>query len=165
MSHVSNCDCNVNLFSGGDGPSTYTTQYAILDEEERFVKEYPAKEMRKPGASSIIMSGLNVITLPRGLYTFQVRVRDNDSDQEIVAHRSFQVLKPVSTEEAKETSAAFTKEVAERNLDFIKYITSKEEQKMYKELNLEGKSVCLMVVRHTNLYPLSLLIVNLMILM
>ncbi|UCE20386.1 MAG: GWxTD domain-containing protein [Gemmatimonadota bacterium] len=128
-----------NLSLDSDQPSTYTTQYAILDEEGSVVKEYPAKELHKPGASSIVMSGLNVITLPRGFYTFQVSVRDNDTQQAVVAQRSFQILKPASPEDAEEMSSEFTPEVAERSLDIIKYLASKDEQNTYKDLNLEGK--------------------------
>lgn len=130
-----------NLSVGGPGSSTYTTQYAVLDGPGNVVKEYPAKELQKPGASSVIMSGLNVVTLPGGLYTLRVRVVDNDNAQEAVTERSFQVLKPQSpaAQKEEETLAQFSEEDAERNMNLIKYIASKEELKIYKDLNLEGK--------------------------
>ena len=126
-----------NLSEGG----TYTTQYSIIDEQGNVIKEYPSKELQKPGTTSIIMSGLNVVALSRGYYVFQIKVIDNASLQEAVAQRSFLVLKPQipTAEAAGEIPAELTKVEVERQSNLIQYIASKEELEVYKGLKIEGK--------------------------
>jgi GWxTD domain-containing protein len=130
-----------NLSLESDQSSTYTTQYSILDEQGEVIKEYPSKPLPKPGISSVIMSGLNVVTLPLGVYTFQVKVVDDATAQEAVSRRNFVVLKPrIPTEDtAEELPKKFTEDEAERQLDLIRYIASRDELNVYKDLLLKGK--------------------------
>lgn len=130
---------NLSLEDGGS--MTYTTQYSILDEQGTVLKEYPAKTLPKPGTSSIIMSGLNVVTLPLGVYIFQVKVVDNTTDQKAVTRRNFVVLKPhIPTEGvAEEVPRGFTEQEAERQFNLMRYVASKKERDVYKDLHLKGK--------------------------
>jgi len=129
-----------NLSMTGTGPSTYTMQYAILDEAGNIVKEYPAKNIQKPGTSSILSGGANVGVLPGSMYDLRLKVVDNATAQEVVSQRRFQVLKPVSAEAGTaEASQTLIAEDIKREVKIIQYIISKEEQRVFKDLNLEGK--------------------------
>jgi GWxTD domain-containing protein len=124
-----------------DLDSTYTIQQEIMNLSGELVKRYDPKIERKPGRSSVEVGGINVVGLAPEAYIFRIRVRDNASGAEVYSQRWFQVSTPdMKVEVLPIEIVALTPEEAEFNENLIRYIASKRELDVYKDLNLKGKA-------------------------
>jgi GWxTD domain-containing protein len=121
--------------------STYTIQQEVLTLSGNSVKEYEPKSKRKPGRTCVEVGGINVLGLAPDTYIFRIRVRDNASGGEIYSQRWFRVTSPAEEiSSAPPVSIVLTPEEAEHQHNLIKYVATKQELNVYKELNLEGKA-------------------------
>jgi len=129
---------NLNYKEGGNG--TYEYEICVYDENNRKVITVP--KVKKPilSRTEIINNGLNVIKLATGYYILSIKVQDNTSGNVAIAQDRFQIYRPPAGPIAKLSKfPVLTEKLAQEYYDEIKYIATKDELKIYKSLNLEGK--------------------------
>jgi GWxTD domain-containing protein len=138
----------------------YTMSYRVLDTDGNEVKTFPERVRTKPGASSVAVNNLNVVTLVSGTYTLEVSATDHETDSTAVTARKFFVYRQddfaaggatfqkVEGESGVGSGSpgldasrydAMTEEELDLEFDQAKYIAEREEVQTWKKLNLEGK--------------------------
>jgi GWxTD domain-containing protein len=90
----------------------------------------------KPGSSSVLANALNVGSLLPGKYFLQISAKDLASSQEIKRTKPFRVLASSVLEKAGEPG---TEEEAKNLRKMLTYIATRDELRMYDQLNLSGK--------------------------
>ncbi len=128
-------------FSLGTADNTYQVSYSILDSLGKLYKEYPATSHKKPGSSSVILSGLNISTLPKGKYYLQISLEDLQIKNKVEGKKEFWVMKETlpSFQRSGERLLPQTESEAKQIRDEISYIATQDELRMYDQLNLTGK--------------------------
>jgi GWxTD domain-containing protein len=90
----------------------------------------------KPGNTSVVVSALNVGSLQPGNYFLQVSAKDLASGEETKKTKPFRVLASLMLEAAGNPGI---EEEAKNLRKILTYIASKDELRMYDQLNLSGK--------------------------
>jgi len=115
----------------------YSLSFSILDSTSSNPKDYGYQINTKPGNSTVVMSALNISSLPPGKYFLQLLTKDLDSGDEVKKTKPFQVVSgstfQVSGDEPQ------TEEEAKDLKKMLVYIGTRDELKMYDQLNLSGK--------------------------
>lgn len=115
----------------------YSLSFSILDSTGSNPKDYGYQINTKPGNSAVVMSALNISSLPPGKYFLQLLTKDLDSGDEVKKTKPFQVVSgsafQVSGDEPQ------TEEGAKDLKKMLIYIGNRDELKMYDQLNLSGK--------------------------
>lgn len=132
--------------------SSYHSNYHIIDQQGKTIKEIAGHPRTKPGSSCIINGTLDVADIPSGFYVFKIVVTDDFSGQSNVTSTDFQIYRHgdffVRKDKTEPTLVELTHEDEFENMpetdlneyfDKIKYITLKEERSIYKKLDLNGK--------------------------
>ncbi|HVP37182.1 MAG TPA: GWxTD domain-containing protein [Terriglobales bacterium] len=114
----------------------YSLNFSILDSTGSNPKDYGSMVHPKPGNTSVVISALNVSSLQPGSHLLQVSVKDLASGEEIKKTKSFQVLASPVLEVKEEPK---TEEEAKNLRKMLTYIATKDELRMYDQLNLSGK--------------------------
>ncbi len=119
----------------------YNVSYTILDSLGNIHKEYPASSHKKPGFSSVILSGLNITTLPKGKYQLQINLEDPRSKGKVSAKKEFWVKKetPATQLTAGEILVPQDEKEAKLIRTELSYIATPDDLRMYDQLNLTGK--------------------------
>jgi len=131
--------------------SSYSVAYRILDGQGKQMKSLP--ERRRPiiGKQLVEVGACNVVSLPGGTYFLEVRVTDHGTKQEAFRRRKFFVYReeevPPAAQTAGEVGYEFLmlqyrdRPLAELDKEFktVRYISTKEEQKIYASLEEQGK--------------------------
>ncbi len=136
----------------------YTILYKIIDADGNEIKSFPEQTRKKPGASSVAVNNLNVVTCVSGAYTLRVLVTDLETNatasQEcrFFVYReadftqggaAFQKVKVQDGQGSPGLDASRYDNMTEKELDlefnYCSYIATREERKTWKKLNLEGK--------------------------
>ena len=127
--------------SPGSADNTYNVSYSILDSLGNIYKEYPSSSIKKPGSSSVILSGLNISTLPNGKYQLQINLEDPLSHSKATAKKEFWVRKetPATQLTSEERFVPQNEQEAEIIRAELSYIATQDELRMYDQLNLTGK--------------------------
>jgi GWxTD domain-containing protein len=142
-----------NLNYSPDNPDAYIVETSIKDMDGTVVKEYPVKKHEKPGTSAVLVGGYNIVTLPSGNYVLNLAVTDESTGKRVSQSKRFQFLKPGESDGNKTDSleidnrvaqdislyANFTDKELDREFEMARYITDKNEKKIYSTLNTEGK--------------------------
>ncbi len=125
----------------GSADNSYNLSYSILDSAGKLYKEYPATKNKKPGSSSVILSGLNISTLPAGKYFLQINLEDPAVNGKAQSQKEFLVLKEESSsfQPSAEGPMPQTEKDVKAIRDEISYIATQDELRMYDQLNLTGK--------------------------
>lgn len=125
----------------GSPDNTYNVSYVILDSLGNIFKEYPASSNKKPGSSSVVLSGLNISTLPKGKYQLQINLEDPPSGSKASARKEFWVKKetPATQLTAGEIPVPQDEKEARIVRAELSYIATQDELRMYDQLNLTGK--------------------------
>lgn len=140
-------------FEGEASKSSYHANYTIVDRQGKTVKEISGRSRTKPGASCIINGSLDVADIPSGFYTFKIIFTDAFSGQTIEASKDFQIFRhgDFITRRLKDEPSLVEQKAPDDEFEImpepalneyfeqIKYITLKEEQKIFKKLDLTGK--------------------------
>ncbi len=138
-------------FENNAKESTYHSIYHILDQQGKTVKEYVGQPKKKPGKSCIIYGALDISDLPSGFYIFKIIVKDDFTDQIAESTKMFNVYKSDDFIASKKTTSITAEKLLEDEFikmnkdelneyfDQIRYITLKEEKKIFKKLNVNGK--------------------------
>jgi len=141
-----------------DSGKQYVVQYRIFDTDGVQVKEFKPKVKSKPGGSAVEVNGVNVITLVSGPYIVEIEVEDKETGKKQVSRKKFFVYREGDYAEG---GAAFKKqeqlsgsgspgldagrydemdeEALKEELDWCRYISTKDERNTFKKLSLEGK--------------------------
>jgi GWxTD domain-containing protein len=144
--------------AGGEGK--YSISYKILDADGAEAKSFPDQIRTKPGASSVAINNLNVVTLISGAYTLQVQVTDLDVNQSVSNNQKFFIYREAdfaqggASFQKKEVEAgqgqgspgfdanrydALSEEELDHEFDTARYLAKGDERKTWKKLELEGK--------------------------
>lgn len=129
----------------GSPDNTYNVSYTILDSLGNIHKEYPASSNKKPGSSLVILSGLNISTLPKGKYQLQINLEDPLSGGKVSTRKEFWVKKetPATQLTAGEIPVPQDEKEAKLIRTELSYIANQDELSMYDQLNLTGKQAFL----------------------
>jgi len=114
----------------------YSLSFSILDSTGSNPKDYGSQINTKPGNSAVVMNALNIGSLLPGKYFLKLLAKDLDSGDEVERTKPFQVLGPWLQESTAEPR---TEEEAKNLRRMLSYISSKDELRMYDQLNLTGK--------------------------
>ena len=82
--------------------SEYQVEYVVTDLNGEEIIKLPAKVIKKPGASSIEMGGINVVSLRSKGYNFMIRVTDLATNEVATRSKKFFICRPGETEELSE---------------------------------------------------------------
>lgn len=139
-------------FDGEAINSTYHSNYYIVDQQGKIIKEILGRPRNKPGSSCIINGSLDVADIPSGFYSFKIVITDDFSGQSNEAATDFQIFRhgdflakrvkaePTLVEQTPDDEFANMPEAAlNEYFEKIKYIALKEEQKIFKKLDINGK--------------------------
>ncbi|MCK4857571.1 MAG: GWxTD domain-containing protein [candidate division Zixibacteria bacterium] len=129
-----------NLKVGEGKDNSFELTIRLLDRFGYELKEIPKVEHRKPGATAAICEGVSLAGLPGGQYLLKVIVKDKASGRKASVQKpltlvyGFDQLTPSMTD-----PDVFTEEDAKLMEQVIYYISSKQEKRTYKELDLKAK--------------------------
>lgn len=128
-----------NLSLGNRLEDNYSLSFDVLDENGEKFKDFGTQTLRKPGTSAVIMSGINITTLPKGNYKLRIVASDPVTSEEAQSTKDFKIWR--EEKPAKELTFEFLKDEdqAKGVKNEIRYIVTRAEVKMWDELNLEGK--------------------------
>jgi GWxTD domain-containing protein len=141
-----------NLEFSNEGDNTFRQECYISDQNGEIVKLISDKIKQKPGSSSILVGGSNVVDLPANTYFFNLKVTDLQSGKSAHKTKRFTLIKP-STQPGLDTTqirndsnnilAGIYMNYGEKDLDReferLKYISSKEEKNLYQHLDVQGR--------------------------
>jgi GWxTD domain-containing protein len=113
----------------------YLLSFAVLDSTGKKARDFGSQTQKKPGNSAVVLSGINVSTLPEGGYALRVEALDQETGQTAFVIKNFTIL---SEEVEREENLASSEEV-ERFRQEITYIATPGELKMFDQLTPEGK--------------------------
>jgi len=121
--------------------NSYNVSYTILDSTGHIQKEYPASKNKKPGSSTVILSGLNITTLPAGKYQLRINLEDPATRTQVTAEKDFWVRDktPLSRFSAESGPIPRNEQDAQLVRAELAYIATQDELRMYDQLNLTGK--------------------------
>jgi GWxTD domain-containing protein len=132
-----------NLELSNTGQNSYSYAYTITDTEEHILRSDTSRV--KSTAANLIAEakGINIITLPSGIYFLNVELTDHISGQKTSARKRFNLYKPDKKTSELATSGYveeniyinFTKEELQQEFEIAKYIASANEIKIYKSLD------------------------------
>jgi GWxTD domain-containing protein len=134
-------------------PGNYLVQASITDDQGKIIKEYSSKRYKKPGESSVIVGGHNVVTLPPATYYLNLEVKDEQTQVTIRDSKKFSFYKPTEkTYSLDDSLITFSKgainigifvdyneEQLDKEFAQAEYLSTKEERKIFKNLDQEGK--------------------------
>ncbi len=131
-------------------PGNYSVHTTITDLQGNVVKDYPIKNYKKPGSSAVIVGGYNVVTLAPANYYLTMEIKDEQTQKTIRGSKKFSFYKPTTS--LKDSAFAssrldlieneylsYTEKELDKEFAQAEYISTKEDRKIYKNLDLEGK--------------------------
>ncbi len=128
-------------FAQGTGEGENFEVKVLLRDNYGFdMREYPVKRRHKPGTSAVLMEKVNIAGIPGGTYELSAIVEDLATGNKTSASKKFWMI--YNFEQLAPTQLApdqFTQADADLMENVIKYVTTKEEKALYRDLDLEGK--------------------------
>ncbi|MFQ5709875.1 MAG: GWxTD domain-containing protein [bacterium] len=134
-----------------DLQSTYSVEYAILSNEGARLRTFPRMVRPKAGTSVVDVGGLNVISFPTGSYFFEISVRDSSTQATFARRKKFYIFKPGGSQRSLAVGGSEKVSLSLEDINFesaadlddefysASYLATKEETKIFKTLDLEGK--------------------------
>ncbi len=121
-----------NLVDAPEAKPEYELKFEVLDVAGDKVKDFGKQSKIKPGASAVVMSGVNIFTLAGDEYVLALEAKDRETGKKARATKSFIVIRePTEEELAAEETKRFKTDVT--------YIATSAELKMFEDLNFVGK--------------------------
>ena len=114
----------------------YLVSFSVLDSTGSNPKDYGSMTHTKPGGTAVLANALNVGSLLPGKYFLQVSTKDLAFSQEIKKTKPFQILVSPVLEAVGEPG---TEEEAKNLRKILSFIATRDELRMYDQLNLSGK--------------------------
>jgi len=136
---------NLDVSPGAD--SNYAVTLEIYDNQGDLYKAIDPADYKKPGASSVIVTGFSIATFHGGIYTMKLMVDDGGrtagrqkifSVQPSAEKVKMQMMQSVLSSYPGANEIQTEKE-AQQFRDDITYIATPDELKLYDSLNLQGK--------------------------
>ncbi len=124
---------NLTVLPGAD--SDYVLSFSVLDSTEKKVKDFGSQTRKKPGNSAVVLSGINISTLPQGNYILQVEAKDEESKQQAFVSKDFTIL----SEGAEGEGSLASSEEVDRFEQDVAYIAVTKELEMFDQLTPEGR--------------------------
>ncbi len=139
-----------NLARLEDGTdSTYTVQVAIKNATGNIVKQLPPKIRKRIGTSIVELGKIEVSSLVSGPYQLQIDVIDGATAVTVSGEKRFFFYQPLDLSASKQPDvddikvfdeySGMNEEELDEQFEMTLYIAKKNEKKIYKKLNLEGK--------------------------
>lgn len=126
--------------SPGEGPQNdYSLSFEVLDESGERFKDFGTQTLKKPGSSAVLISGINISTLPRGNYKLSITASDPLTSETAQSAKDFTVWREERIAEESVFEFPRDEEQAQKMRNQISFIATRAELKMWDELNLEGK--------------------------
>ncbi|MGE5683017.1 MAG: GWxTD domain-containing protein [Bacillota bacterium] len=122
---------NIETSSGENLSATYS----ITSSDGKIIKRFPSIQIRSSGKSAGVFHGVNVATVPSGIYQLNAEVVDSGSGKSLSLSRGFEVLQ---YRPAKQQTQ-LTEEQAEIAGRIISNIAP-DRYKLYEKLDLAGKA-------------------------
>ena len=121
----------------------YTQISRVLDMNGREVMKNKKLEIDTPGSFSVVMDKLNVGALEPGIYTYELKVEDLNTGQTDISTKKFYVMSSRGAmpeiSPLEDTVRNLTAEDVDSIFSILQPVMAKEEIRMYKSSNLEGK--------------------------
>ena len=130
--------------------STYHLEYHLLDQKGEIIQKVTGAPKKKPGSSSVINGCLDIGFLSSGFYKLKIVIGDDFSGQIAESEKRFFVYKPEdfmankAQQQKMEQSEInefenMDEATLDRHFEMAQYITSKEDKKIFKKLDVNGK--------------------------
>jgi len=129
--------------------STYSVHYRVLDGQGNLVKSLPARHKVAGGSRLVEVGGINVASLPGGSYYLQIEVIDHATQEQVAGRRKFYVYRETGKPPALAHDATYellmsqyrnrTEAELDKEFETLRYISGKEERKVYSSLGLQAK--------------------------
>lgn len=117
----------------------YSVSFEVLDENGEKFKDFAAQVLKKPGNSAVIISGINITTLPKGNYKLRIITSDPITSEVAQSTKDFKVWREEKLPKESVFEFLEDEEQTKKVKSEITYIAARAELKMWDELNLEGK--------------------------
>ena len=123
---------------------TYTLETYVTDTNGEIIREFPVKKKQKPGRSTILVGGNNVVTLPSATYFLNLKLTDDQTGNSVERKKRFTMFKP-SEESVEQVRAMTTKlmqsyyekfseDLLDEEFSKVRYIATKDEINTFKGL-------------------------------
>jgi hypothetical protein len=110
--------------------------YSLQDKNGQVVKTYSQKRIRQPGSTTSLVHGVDVTTLPSGVYELSAQIADSIHGERLRFARQFEVIQM----DYLSGQPFLTKEQAEVAGRMLKYTATPEEYQFYQRLEASGKA-------------------------
>ncbi len=129
----------------------YLVKSYITDASGTVIKDLGERSHEKPGTSAVIFGGKNIITLDPGVYFLNIEVTDMESKTMSKAIKRFTLVKPqkktiftLKNEKKSQNKylaeyGAFSEAELDKEFEMAKYIATRQEIQVYKNLPVEEK--------------------------
>jgi GWxTD domain-containing protein len=128
-----------NLAFGDDLEANYSLNFDVMGENGEKFKDFGTQVLKKPGTSAVIMSGINISTLPRGNYNLRIIAEDPTSEVRAQRVKNFKIWGEEIAPEKPVPETIADEDQAKKVRNEISYIATRAELKMWDQLTLEGK--------------------------
>lgn len=115
--------------------AAFMVTYSLQDKNGRVVKMYPPKRIRQPGSTASLVHGVDVSTVPSGIYELSAQIADSLHGERLRFSRQFEVIQMDYL-----SGPTLTKEHSEQAGRLLKYCATPEEYQFYQRLNASGKA-------------------------
>jgi GWxTD domain-containing protein len=133
-----------------DTDSTYSVYISIHDLKGNLVQKLPEKKKQRKGSSLLELGQINISALSAGVYQLAIHVVDEAIPDTALQLRNFLLYsgEPLATTSSSGSSQAKSDAIefsgsSEKELDELyeksRYVATKNENKLYKKLDLDGK--------------------------
>lgn len=136
------------LDNSPNSDTMFLAQFDILDRDSKHVFGYDPISFRKPGNSAVIAKTLSLDSIPAGEYLIQLTLTDGNSSVfitkpfSIIASREVirRTILSGILQKYPEANNIKSEADAEKFLDEITYLATRDELSLYESLTLEGKA-------------------------
>ncbi|MDZ7265273.1 MAG: GWxTD domain-containing protein [candidate division KSB1 bacterium] len=150
-----------NLTKSSDADTgSYSVQYRLLSSEGLLLREFPPRVRKKPGASAVEVSAVNIISFRSGTYFLEIVAQDFQTGQIASQQKKFFIyregdlaLSDSATQKLNEeklralmerTYKNMSSQALDEEFESASYIATNEEKNIYKKLDLPGKQAFLL---------------------
>lgn len=117
------------------GENQLAATYSLRDQNGAVVKAFPSIAIQKPGAAAGVAHGVNLATVPSGVYELIVQIADSMQSEQLQFSRQFEVIQLDYL-----AGPGLTKGQSEQAGRLLKYVATPEEYQFFQSLNAFGKA-------------------------
>lgn len=129
-----------NLAAPTSEVETFELDIDVRDQYGYELKDLEPMTRKKPGTTAVMSEAISLAGLPGGTYIIEVQIKDPATGNKANSLKPFSLVYAFDQlSPTMEQPDQFTDEDAELMEQVIHYISSSDEKKLYRELDLEGK--------------------------